>query len=226
VKQVLAVGLGREAMAAIEPFLDRSAFAVDRLASGETASTVVEKVAFHLVIAGHPLPGLLLPEFVATLRRPGGPNAGTPLIVVGEPDRLSDVRGLLREGDLALAAGEQQPLLKAASTILGQPLRMAARFLVRLEIELRTGRELLAAQTENISETGMFVRTPREYPLGTPVAFQFSLPRDRTPLQGEAEVVRRTSGEGAEAQGIGLRFTAFRGDDERRLREYLRTHHS
>jgi type IV pilus assembly protein PilZ len=223
-KQVLAVGLGREAMAVIEPFLDRSSFAVDRMARGDTAAVVVAKIAFHLVIAEHPLPGLLLSEFVALLRRPDAPNARTPLIVVGHAARLNEVKGLLRDGDLALAIGDSQPLLKAASAVLGQPLRMAARFFVRLEVELRSGRELLAGQTDNISETGMFIRTPREYPMGTRVAFQFTLPSERAPIQGEAEVVRRSSGEGGQPQGVGVRFNAFRGEDEKRLREFLRAH--
>src|SRR5262249_57287484 len=72
----------------------------------------------------------------------------------------------------------------------------------------------LSCQSENISETGMLLRSPEAYPIGTRVRFECTLPGDRSPLRGEAEVVRHTVSEVEQVQGIGVKVIFWKRSEE------------
>jgi hypothetical protein len=67
----------------------------------------------------------------------------------------------------------------------------------------------------------MLLRTETLYPTGTKVTFEASLPGDRSPIQGGAEIVRHAVAELEGVQGVGMRFLSFRGDGLARLQEFI-----
>ncbi len=75
--------------------------------------------------------------------------------------------------------------------------------------------------TENLSESGLFVRTEREFLVGDRVTLQLSFPQLLEPHEVSAEVVR-LRGEGPEGPaGVGVRIPAERLEDRERLRELV-----
>jgi hypothetical protein len=73
--------------------------------------------------------------------------------------------------DLALSVHQPRRLLaEIAARLLDVRPRLAARMLVRMDAGLGEGRSHFVSQTENLSEKGMLVRTPRPLPVGTTTA--------------------------------------------------------
>jgi uncharacterized protein (TIGR02266 family) len=222
-QKILVVGLERGAFSTIDALLNRSYFTVDRVLHGESGLALAGQVAFNLLIVKHPLPDMDTGAFVATLRRPAGASATSQLLAVAEPVRLNEVRPHVR-GDLGavLSVNETATVLEeVAARLLRVPPRRAARLVVHLRARLQTGEVLLMCQTENVSLAGMLVRTDQLLPIGTRVSFRFSMPGDRDPFTGEAEVVRHTVQDVEKTLGIGLRFVSLPSRDAQRLGTHL-----
>ena len=118
--------------------------------------------------------------------------------------------------------GEVQDQLELALLALSLAVapRKEARFLARLEIKLGGAKDMILCQTENLSASGMLIKTERRYDKGTRIDFEFSLPDDARPIVGVAEVMRHTMVGRDKVGGIGVRFLSFGGDSQRRFEAY------
>ena len=90
-----------------------------------------------------------------------------------------------------------------------------------MEIKLGGAKDMILCQTENLSASGMLIKTERRYDKGTKIDFEFSLPDDIRPVSGIAEVVRQTMVGRDRVGGIGMRFLSFAGDSQRRFESYV-----
>lgn len=222
--RILIIGLEGTAFERIEPLLRRPPFAVDRVRRGESALLLSRHAAFHLLIVRHPLPDIKLRDFLGAARGEGSPCARSHLVVVTEPSRIEEARSQVPGAqDLVLSLDEPRKLFEeVASRLLGVAPRLGTRLMARLAVGLEPTKTLLMCQSENVSETGMLVRTDRLYPVGTWVAFEVSVPAGRTPIQGEAEIVRHTLADVDRVSGLGLKFVTLKGDSLKQLRDFLK----
>ena len=94
--------------------------------------------------------------------------------------------------------------------------------MVRIVVNIGEGAALEMAQSENLSETGMLVRTGEVYPIGSRMSFEFHLGGQSLPIRGEGEVVRQTTAGRESVRGIGIRFISLERDGMLRLQRYLR----
>jgi c-di-GMP-binding flagellar brake protein YcgR len=119
-----------------------------------------------------------------------------------------------------------------ASTELGTSPRRSVRLMVQLAATIDDGKVARMCHTENLSATGMLVRTCAPLPVGTKVDIQFlfrSDPRlleDALPggygfVQGEATVVRHTDPVKETSQGMGLQFTRLEEHGKQLLGKFL-----
>jgi hypothetical protein len=123
---------------------------------------------------------------------------------------------------VVLAVTEPRAVLEeVAARLLGVATRRAIRFMVRLHVSLATGEQTILCQTDDVSLHGMLVRTSNPLPVGTRLGFEFNLPGDRHPIQGEAEVVRHTAPQIGEVPGMGLKNGVLKGDGTERLQAFL-----
>jgi hypothetical protein len=104
-------------------------------------------------------------------------------------------------------------------------LEVAPRTSVRLPTNLETalggsGRELFC-QTENISATGMFVRTRHRPSLGSTVVFKIHLADEGGTIFGRGEMVRHSSPDQEGIDGVAVRFLSFARDGAVRLQDFL-----
>jgi hypothetical protein len=222
-KSILLVGLEPEVFDRIDPLLSRAMFAVERVPEARAAAEHCQRRPFDLIVARYPLSNIALKDFLGALWRDGGPCAASQLLVLAEAGRMEELQGHLREGQsLTLPVTEPRKLLEeVACRLLGAQPRTSARLTVKLTAHLEQGSRLVAHQTDNISETGMLLRTETLYPPGTKVTFEASLPGDRSPIQGGAEIVRHAVAELEGVQGVGMRFLSFRGDGLARLQDFI-----
>jgi DNA-binding NarL/FixJ family response regulator len=221
--RVLVVGLERALFNRIEPLLGRSLLAVDRVPSGESGVLLSRTAVFDLLVVRHPLPDMALGSFINRVHEPGAPSGAAQILVLADDERLAELRGMLPDGSRSvLSVNEPTKLLQeVASRLLGVAPRISVRVLVRLEFQLAEGVSLVSCQSENISENGMLLRSDKLYPLGTRVRFECSLPSERMPLQGEAEVMRHAVPDVEKVHGMGLRVIFWKNDGQMRVRRFL-----
>ncbi len=179
---------------------------------------------FELIVVYHPLPDVMLEEFIATMRRQDSASARPRLFVLTEDARLEEARRHARRGpSVVLSVDETRTLIEVVeSRLLSVAPRVATRLPIRLDVQLQEGTAVIKAQSEDLSGTGMLVRSDFSYPLGTKVTFEALLPGNPRPVQGQAEVVHRTLVGMERAPSLGLRFLSFRNKGLRRLRAFVR----
>jgi len=93
------------------------------------------------------------------------------------------------------------------------PLILAVQYL---------GTESVLDYTENLSESGLFIRTDREFEAGERVTLVVSFPHLLAPLELTVEVLRRRPSDGELPAGVAVRVPDDRPDDRKRLAEVAR----
>lgn len=81
----------------------------------------------------------------------------------------------------------------------------------------------ILATVEDISSTGILLGLDNEIPVGENIEVQLQLPGYKKPFVANGKVVRQVqlTDEGAKPQAVGVKFHGFRGDSEKRLKNYL-----
>ena len=219
-KRILAVGIQRGGIDRVSPQLRRNGIEVLYASSALEALALCRERRFDLILAGYPAAGLSLDRLLDQIRRPGSACSEAVLLVVTDPEKVKRLENLTDEHFRVLSHTNARVVIKTIiSKVLGIAPRMSARFMVKFKVELERGEALRVCQSENLSETGMRVRTSEVIPVGSRLSLQFSLPPAGKPLYAEAEVVRHM--DPREASGLGLKFQKLEGGSATRLRDYL-----
>ncbi|RMH18682.1 MAG: hypothetical protein D6696_12545 [Acidobacteria bacterium] len=223
-RNVLVVGVSPEEFTRVAPFLERSSFDVDRFPSASGAIELISQVPFEVLIVRFPLPDMELEDFLDAVRRDGSPCLRSPLLLLSASagDREEAERYVGRGANRVLPLEEtERAIQREVSALLQVAPRKAARFVAKLEIKLGGAKDMIICQTENISASGMLIKTDRRYDKGTQIAVEFTIGDDPRPIQALAEVVRHTMIGRDQVGGIGVRFLSFTGDSQRRFNAYL-----
>ncbi|MEM1177114.1 MAG: PilZ domain-containing protein [Acidobacteriota bacterium] len=222
-RNVLAIGVSQAEFQRFVPFLARQSFEVDRFPSGVGALELITQIRFEMLLVRFPLPDMDLSSFLSSVRRDGSPCHGASLILLTASSHEADAHRFIGQGanrSISLEASEDT-IQSSISGLLDVAPRKAARFLARMEIRIGGAKDMLLCQTENMSSTGMLVRTDRRYEIGTQIEFEFSVVGDPRPLRGVAQVVRHTIVGRDRVGGIGMRFLSFAGDSQLRFESYI-----
>ncbi len=222
-RNVLAIGVDAPTFDKVAPFLERSTFEVDRFPRGRTSLELISVVSFDVLLVRYPLPDMPVLDFLGELRKPGSNCLRTPVVLLTEEERMEEARYYIGKGaNRALCiADTSDQLQNAVSDLLQVAPRVAVRVMASLQVKLEEGTSLAMCQTENVSATGMLVRSNVGYPPGTRLGFEFLLLGDSRAVKGEAEVVRHTTIGREAVRGVGCRFISFEEDGEKRFRDHL-----
>ncbi len=218
---VLAAVADPELMARLDGLLQLTEARTRRVSDGMTALALAAREPFDLVILRAPLSGLGPCYLLSALR--GGSSASATAEVVMQA--TEEARRELAEAP-ELAAGiavcaDETALLKAAAARLGLTDRSDVRLLVQVEMIVASERVRQLWQTENVSLSGMLLKTRKRLPVGAVLPFSIELPEDETPIHGRAEVIRYADQDAERVAGMGVRFLGFDLNGARRLGEYL-----
>jgi uncharacterized protein (TIGR02266 family) len=99
--------------------------------------------------------------------------------------------------------------------------RAHPRFPLILAVQY-VGAESVLDYTENLSETGLFIRTEREFDAGERVTLVVSFPQLLEPVELEVEVIRRRAPSLDAPAGVAVRVPDDRPDDRARLADVAR----
>ncbi len=216
-RRVLAAVADQRLLDRVEELLLAARTDVGRALDQETAQALGFRQAFDLVISDFPLRGPTLAEFARNLRGPESLSPGCPVVLLGRSpypageDRTPDgPTGIFRYTSTA-------GFLSAIAHQLDLANRVGERLLVQMEVTIDSARIQRAVQTENISTSGMLLRSQRLFPVGTILPFVLDLPLDPESVRGRAEVVRHAEPDNEGLLGMGVRFVELAGDAGERL---------
>jgi uncharacterized protein (TIGR02266 family) len=99
--------------------------------------------------------------------------------------------------------------------------RAHPRFPLILAVQY-VGDDTVLDYSENLSATGLFIRTEREFEIGERVTLVVSFPQLVDPVELTVEVVRRRAAKGDVAAGVAVRVPEDRTEDRARLAEIAR----
>jgi hypothetical protein len=118
------------------------------------------------MIVYHPLADMMLEEFIARVRAHDSASARSQLLVLTEDARLEEARRHARKGpSVVLSVNETRTLVEdVESRLPGVAPRVATRLPIRLDVQLQGGTAVVRGQFEDLSGTGMLVRTDPSYP--------------------------------------------------------------
>jgi CheY-like chemotaxis protein len=223
-RSLLVVNADEELFAKISPLLHREELEVDRFPRARAALELVSHVPVDVLVVGYPLPDIPTQEFLDAVRATSSPCRQSPLLLLAHGDEIEEARRYVARGANEVVAVEDsaERLQSAVSRLLAVAPRSSLRTMVRIVVNIGEGAALEMAQTENLSATGMLVRTGEVYPLGSRLSFEFHLGGQSLPIRGEAEVVRQTTAGRESVRGIGVRFVSLERDGLMRLQRFLR----
>jgi uncharacterized protein (TIGR02266 family) len=219
--RVLVVGLERSHYDQLLPLLSRAHVNVERLAAAEGAVQLSKQLKWDLLIVRYPLPDMSIGSFMQSVHEPGSKSDATPILVIADDNRLAEIGGMLPGGVKQVVSVNQPQKIVAE---VGARLKLAPRAEVRLAVKIDVklvGVPALMCQSENLSEHGLLVKTETRYPIGTRASFELSLPGERNPVQGEAEIMRHTEPDVEGMKGMGLKVLSFKGDGSARVRRLV-----
>ncbi len=222
-RNVLVIGVSPEEFGRVAPFLGRNAFDVDRFPSGSGALELTAYVSIEVLMVRYPLPDMDLGVFLQAVRQPASKCLTSPILILADATASAEAKVYIGRGANRVLHVEQaeDELQATVSSLLAVAPRKDARFLARMEIKIGGAKDMILCQTENLSASGMLIRTERRYDKGTKIEFEFSLPDDARPIVGVAEVVRHTMVGRDQVGGIGVCFLSFSGDSQRRFETFV-----
>ena len=222
-KSVFLVGPERQVLEVFDPLWGEINLEPCRYVSAESALEEMRRgTSPQGVLITYPLWDATLEDVVRGVRNAGSSGEPIPTFVVAPEETLSEVGPFETLGVTILSDSQDEHSLRTRVREAIFPIpRAGQRVAVKIEVQLGTGRVLRLCQSENISISGMLVRTAEEYPIGSAVEFEFGLPGQDVSIRGEAQIVRYTEPDRDQNRGVGMRFLSFEEDGYDRLRDFI-----
>ncbi len=219
VKKVLMLSLPPMAELALAPILRRADLQISKMAHPARSLELLRSEEHRLVLAGHPLDEISIPRLVKALRSADCASQGAGLLVITAGPPPAQLKDLVGKGINVVLPANAPPveLQRTAARLLDVAPRAAIRALVKVRVRLGSGESAFLAQTENISATGLLIRSDRRPEPGTRMPLELALPGESLPLRCEGEVVRHADPEREGLRGFALRFVDLPPGDRLRI---------
>ena len=220
---VLIVGPYRQVHDLFNPLWSELEMEQQRFTSTEAAVEVIHGGdPPSAVLVSYPLWDSSLDDLLTVLGRTLQGDQPVPVVVVAAESSISEVAALEDRGVIVLSeSAPPEDLHRRIRHLFGQSQRGHPRFIVRMAVQVGDGAVLRACQSENISLSGMLIRTSETFPVGSQVDLEFSVGDDDEPLRCRAEVVRYTDPDLETARGMGVHFVSFEEDGQERWEAFL-----
>ena len=222
-QQVVVAGKAGATVDKLLPILRKHSVQFHRIPVGEAViDAIVEMPLVDLVLIAYPLADMTFSQFMEAIKTRVPPVRPPQLVVIITKEDVKEVAGFVNQGVQVLPAHLQPAHLeRLVSKYLRKAPRPAIRIMVGLGVNLGVGKVLRMAQAANVSSSGMLIRTNEDFPLGSEISLEFTLPGDHDPIKVEATVVRHTDPDRERIKGLGLKFVDIAPGHKKRLEDYL-----
>jgi uncharacterized protein (TIGR02266 family) len=217
------IGVGAEAADSLSAGLLARGFACEAT-TFEEGFELLEVVPYDAVVARFPFPrDLPMTRFMTRLRKRSSACRHAALALLSDEFSRPEAEDLTGRGaNLVFPAGVgSDELARSLERVTGAAVRVPLVTLIQLEVPTESGSRRVAAQCENVSESGMFVRMDQSVAIGTKVGFELVLPREGYRLRGQATVVRYGQSSRKGQPGVALRLAGLDVDARRRLGAFV-----
>jgi len=220
-ESVLIIGPHRQIHDLFDPLWAEMDLEKQRFSSADAALKMMQDVdPPSAVLVSYPLWDSSLDDLLAAMRRSLSSDQPVPVVILAPEKMLFEVAVYEDQGVTVLSEDKDpEELRQFLGGVLGGTQRAHPRFIVRMAVRVGAGSVLRACQSEDVSLSGMLIRTSEEFPIGSEVRLEFSLQEDQEPIVCQAEVVRYTQPNVEETRGMGVHFLAFEEDGRERLEE-------
>ncbi len=222
-RSVLVVGLDADGFQGIAPVLRRSNFFSEVVQEAERALDLMTVLPYDAIIIAYPIEGMSAQRFLTGVRGATSACRAAAVLFLARAGAAEEAEEFLGHGVNRVVRADEpaERLRQEVSQVVGAAPRVALRILSRVRVQLALGPTTSLCQTENISSSGMLIRTETQVPIGAELEFELSMPGDSSPIRGRAEVVRQTAQRRERVTGLGVRFCAFQGRDADRYQAHL-----
>jgi CheY-like chemotaxis protein len=222
-RHVLLIGAIEGGLARVAPMLQRAEFDVHTVEPSEFVHDLVLGTVFELLVVGYPMPEIDLSELVRTVRGANTETRNAGVLLLAEPGFLDAAQGMVAIGANRAVSLDwsSSRLWQAVGDLLNVAPRVTMRAFVHADVDAGNGGSRSLLQTVNVSTSGMLLRGTEGFSHGAHFDFVFSLPGDPRPLEGTAQVVRKTDSGREPVEGVGVRFVHLREDGKYRLDRFL-----
>lgn len=222
-QQVVVAGKAGETVDMLLPILRKHSVQFHRIPVGAAViEAILEMLLVDLVLVAYPLADMTFTQFMEAIRTRVPPVRPPQLVVIISKEDVKDVAPFVNQGVQVLPAHLQPAHLeRLVSKYLRKAPRPAIRIMVSMGVNLGVGKVLRIAQAANVSSSGMLIRTNEEFPLGSDISLEFTLPGDHDPIKVEATVVRHTDPDREQVKGLGLKFVDMSPGHKKKLEDFL-----
>jgi len=222
-RHTLAVGLERDAFGELAKILHAAKFHAEYESTARNALEAIGFLPFDAIVAAFPLPDMQMQDFLDMARKEGSNCRKAGIVLVTAPDSVEEAERFVGRGANRVLTPDMlvERLPHVLSRLCEVPPRVAVRGRLRLEVGLSPRVGHVMCHSENVSTSGMLIKSDRTYPIGTQLSFELTMPGDSTPVRGLAVVVRRTLDERETVAGFAVQFLSFHDDDKTRFHNLL-----
>ncbi|MCP4900853.1 MAG: PilZ domain-containing protein [bacterium] len=198
---------------------------VKRIKKVVGAVLLLQEDVFRYVFVTYPVADLTMDALLKALRARNCPSRHAGVVILAPPKAYGEVEKYINNSanhylSTDFSESDMAQALKALQSVAP---RASARALLKFTLDVGDKRNRVLSQTENLSSTGMRIRGPQSYPIGTRFDFELALPGKSEPVTGVAVLVRHTRWPAESIEGFGAQFLEMDADGQRQLEDFLRT---
>jgi uncharacterized protein (TIGR02266 family) len=222
-RSVLVVESAASMPAGLAARLRERSYFSESVSSGKAALVLASTLPFDVILVVVEGIDIGLREFVRGVRHHDSASLHAALLAIADGPASVPAQELLGRGvNRVLPAGiGDAALARAVVDLVEASPRVPLKAVIRFRIGAGKDEKIAMCQTEDLSATGVFVRTELMLSDGSHLRFELTLPGQREPIRGTAEVARRITGRPDAVPGLGLRFLQLDGDGTDRLHQWL-----
>jgi hypothetical protein len=215
----LAVGLPDSITGGVASLVEPLGFALHPESSRDAGLDRAAWFPFSFVVCAFPIDAPA--TFLDTLRGPGSVCRSTNVVLVAKDSRTRDAELYVGRG--ANRVVPMSRLNEQLCEVIAELAQVSERIRVRMPVRVLYGRnrQVEDGRCENISRTGMLLRTNLRRRRDSQLDLQFILPGSDRPIHVRAIVVRMTTFGREDFAGLGVRFLSFSADGQYRLERFL-----
>ncbi len=175
---------------------------------------------FSFVVCAFPIDGPA--RFFDTLRGPATLCRGAGVILVVSDAQVPDAELYLGRGANRVISVSR--LVDEIGSVVAELTQVAerVRFRIPVSVEFNRSKKSEEWRCENISGTGMLLKTVSRRGVGDLLDIQFALPGAPRKIRAIAEIVRSTTFGREDLEGYGIHFLSFSGDSQFHLENFLK----
>lgn len=205
--------------------LEDLGYEVSRMIKVSGAVKLLEEKAFRYIFVTYPVADFTIDGFLKAVRARNSTSRHAGVVILASPSSIAEVEKFVDSGAnrvLSFDASDDE-IQRVLDQLRSVAPRASAQAMLKFTLDVGGKLNRVMSQTENLSSTGMRIRGPQSYPLGTKFDFELALPGKPQPITGVAVLVRHTRWPVEPVEGFGAQFLEIDADGRRQLEAFLQS---